>query len=154
MGAEHPEGGLGIEDSKGVKSVLLPQCFHRAGRAQRHRRYPPSRVMMKQTVDIVGLVRAVERARPEVDNAGPEEMSLAGRPLNGRGKCGQDFLAEPPHKVMPRFQIAISRSPLRSAAVGSPDAIAAMRPSKAEALASRPSVRTRPASKSIHPGFL
>src|SRR5204863_181286 len=53
--------------------------------------------------------------------------------------------------VTPRFQMAMSRSPLRSAAVSAPEAMAAMRATSASSAASNSSASTLPASKLIQP---
>ena len=110
-------------------------------------------MLLHQQVAGRGLMRAVKRTRPEMHDASRYRARIIGRPRHHRRQRIERRKGQSVHSVTPRFQIAISRSPLRSAAVGSPEAIATMRASNASAASSIPASNTIPASKSIHPGL-
>src|SRR4030095_12981410 len=82
-----------------------------------------------------------------------EARSVERRDLEPAAIGQQGEQRETPHKVTPRFQMAISRSSLRSAAVSRPEATAQTVSSRASAAGAMPSSSTRRASKSIQPGL-
>src|SRR3546814_5627338 len=87
-------------------------------------------------------MRAVKGAGTEMDDAGADRGGVVPRPRDRIGKRRERGARQAGHSVTPRFQIAISRSPLRSAAVSRPDATSAISPSSAAAPAFIPSSST------------
>src|SRR5205814_7433301 len=122
VNADRAKARLLVQDGERVETILPLQRIDCPASAQRHRADSPARIVVKQPIDVIGLVRAMEGARPEVDDPGGQAISIFRQVQS----------------VTPRFQMATSRSSLRSLAVASPEAMRKICPSSSSAVASSP----------------
>ena len=123
VGANGAEARLFIENRERVEAVLGVKRFDGGSCAQRHSGDPPSRIFVQQAIDVIRLMSTMESSRAEMNDAGGEAVAVC-------------WGAQ---RVTPRFQMAISRSPLRSASVASPEATLVISESSSFELASTPS---------------
>src|SRR5512144_1956258 len=77
--ADGAEARLGIKDGERVEAVLRLERVDGRGAPQRHCRNSPARILVQQAIDIVGLMRAMERAWTEMDDAGAQPVAIIGR---------------------------------------------------------------------------
>ena len=121
--ADDAPAGWVVEFGQGVETVLGFQRVADSGAVQRHRRDRPARIVLQNTVEIAGLVRAMEGARTEMDDADVRGGAVVGGARDTFAHGRQRGVAEASQRVTPRFQMAISRSPLSSFLAGFPDAV-------------------------------
>ncbi|OIQ70133.1 hypothetical protein GALL_482580 [mine drainage metagenome] len=115
-----------------------------------------AKARVEQVVQIDRLMGAVEGAGSEMDDTDADGCAVIGGAQDaGRGLIqGGVGEAREAHRVTPRFQMAISRSPFSSARVGRPDAAAITARIRASVARSMDwPVAMVPASKSIQRGL-
>src|SRR6187551_1840138 len=67
MRADGAEARLGIKDGERVEAVLRLERFDRRSTPQRHCGNSPTRIVVQQAIDIVGLMRTVKGAGAKMD---------------------------------------------------------------------------------------
>src|SRR6185437_10326123 len=154
-GADDPECGRLVELYQGIQTVLWREGVTERGRLERDRADGARRVLLEQAVEIEGLMRPVKRTRAEVHRADVRLCAVVTGAKELLRSAMQGALAEAAQSVTPVFQMASSRSPLRSAQVGWPEAVATIRSSSAWLRSSMETpVSSVPASKSIQRGLV
>ena len=92
--ADDARARRGAEFHQRVQALLLLQRIAQAGALQRQRGDRPSLVRVQQRVDVVGLVRAMKRARSDVHDADARRATVIGRQDRARTHGMQARLGE------------------------------------------------------------
>src|SRR5581483_11354512 len=153
--ANHARGGCRVELHQCVETILRRQRIPHRRCLEGDRADGSAFVALQESIEVERLVSSMESSRPEVHGADACARSIILGPQHlGRHARERAFRKARGQRVTPVFQMASSRSPLRSAQVGRPEAVAMTRSSSAWARSSMLAPASNgPASKSIQRGL-